>query len=746
MRVFQEFDFDQLNNPEFKEDSVREALLKPLLNELGYSASSADNRIIRSKTLTHPFVKSGANRRHEIRSVPDYLMEVDGQYAWVLDAKSPDQSIVGGDHREQVYFYAIHPDVRVVYYAISNGREFALYHVSEDEAVLHFRLAEIESFWEMLTATLAPSALSRKPHSNLEVPVGALADYSSITPFDKLPLPEKQSAKRHYGVHGYFTKQAWNIVQTYIERFSRPGDMVLDPFGGSGVTFVEALLMGRKAAHIDINPLSIFLVENLVSPVNLASIEEAYSHIRDTFARNKPETEEEVAKALSTYDYPKKVTLPENSDVETVEELFSRRQLAQLAYLKYLIQQVDDGRVRGILMLMFSGLLNQINLTYHASGTRSAGRGDSAMFRYYRYRLAPEPSMLEILPRLELRYRRVMAAKRELAPFITDAVLAKSAVYQGSATNLERIPSESVDYIYTDPPYGAKIPYLDLSTMWNAWLGLEVTSEDRNLEVIEGGDLHKSAEEYSDLMDLSIKEMYRVLKFGRWMSFVFAHKDPHFWHRIIDSAEAAGFEYAGAVKQASGKTTYKKRQNPFSVIEGQLIVSFKKVKDPKAIMRVELGADIAAIVEQTIEGIIVKNDGATLEQINDELILRGLELGFLDLLSKEYQDISPFLATNFDYDDRTKKFHIVHNTKIRSRIDIRLRIRYYLISYLRRMEKLGVFPTTDEIVWNIMPLLRNGNTPEDQTILTVLEEVATRHGDNRWRLNDSGLQRSFHLD
>ena len=42
--------------------------------------------------------------------------------------------------------------------------------------------------------------------------------------------------------------------------------------------------------------------------------------------------------------------------------------------------------------------------------------------------------------------------------------------------------------------------------------------------------------------------------------------------------------------------------------------------------------DIAQIVMQTIEGIIAKNEGATLEQINDELIIKGLELGFLDLL------------------------------------------------------------------------------------------------------------------
>ena len=108
-----------------------------------------------------------------------------------------------------------------------------------------------------------------------------------------------------------------------------------------------------------------------------------------------------VNEALATYPYPTGVKLPKGSDVETVEQLFTRPQLAQLAYLKYLIQQTRNSDIRGVLMLMFSGLLNKINLTYHASSGRSEGRGDSAMYRYYRYRLAPQPASLDIMAYFE---------------------------------------------------------------------------------------------------------------------------------------------------------------------------------------------------------------------------------------------------------------------------------------------------------------------------------------------------------
>lgn len=313
----------------------------------------------------------------------------------------------------------------------------------------------------------------------------------------------------------------------------------------------------------------------------------------------------------------------------------------------------------------------------------------------------------------------------------------------GTATNFKWIPKESVDYIYTDPPYGKKIPYLDLSVMWNAWLDLEVTEKDYEQEAIEGGEHHKGKDDYNHLIAESIKEMYRVLKFDRWLSFVFAHKDPEFWHLIIETAEKCGFEYVGAVPQKNGQTSFKKRQHPFTVLSGQLIINFRKVRNPKAIMKAHLGMDIAQIVMQTIEGIIAKNHGATLEQINDELIIKGLELGFLDLLKKEYTDLTPVLLDNFDYNEEMEQFTIREDSKFKTHVDVRLRIRYYLISYLRRMEREGKSPTFDEIVMTILPLLKNGTTPESQTILNVLEDIGEHVGQGRWRLRKGGQQSLF---
>jgi 16S rRNA G966 N2-methylase RsmD len=389
---------------------------------------------------------------------------------------------------------------------------------------------------------------------------------------EEIPV-RKQQAKRHFGVHGYFTKQTWNVVADYIKNYSKPGDMVLDPFGGSGVTAVEAMMNNRQAISIDINPMAVFIVKALISPVKLDDLRDSFIRVKNEYLAHEPKTEEEIARALKKYPYPQGLALPKGSDVETVEQLFSDKQLAQLACLKYFIKKEENENLKDSLILMFSGLITKINLTYHSSKVRGDGGGDAAAFRYYRYRIAPNPIDIDVIKFFELRYKKVAGAKLEMAGHINKGTIEDATILKASATNLKWIQKESVDYIYTDPPYGKKIPYLDLSVMWNAWLDLEVTQDDYNQEAIEGGENNKSKEDYNNLISQSIKEMYRVLKFDRWLSFVFAHKDPEFWHLIIETAENCGFEYIGAVPQKNGQTSFKKRQNPFTVLSGQLIIN-----------------------------------------------------------------------------------------------------------------------------------------------------------------------------
>jgi 16S rRNA G966 N2-methylase RsmD len=744
--LFGKLDFKKIGvNPDFKEDSVREVIILPILRKLGYT----QDNIVRSKTLEHPFLTIGSNKKIPIKLIPDYSLKVANRFAWVLDAKSPDEDLNDSDNIAQVYSYAFHPEINSTYFALCNGLEFVLYRTGyTNEPIFKFSVDEIDHYWDKLKTLLSPDSFQVGKNVVYErtedyARVKGGFDYATRPLLEEIPV-KKQQAKRHFGVHGYFTKQAWNVVAEYIKNFSKPGDLILDPFAGSGITPIEALMNNRKAISIDINPMAVFMVQSLIAPVKQSELSDAFQRVKEEYIKKEPKTKKEIQKALKKYPYPKGFQLPKGSDVGTVEQLFSNKQLAQLALLKSIILKEKDENIKNSLLLMFSGLITKINLTYHSSRVRGVGGGDAAAFRYYRYRMAPKPIDIDVIKYFELRFNRVIKAKREISYSINKNTIKDIQILKGTATDLSWIPKESVDYIYTDPPYGKKIPYLDLSVMWNAWLGLPVTRQDYEQEAIEGGGREKSKKEYNELIAQSIKEMYRVLKFDRWMSFVFAHKDPEFWHLIIDTSEACGFEYVGAVPQKNGQTSFKKRQHPFTVLSGQLIINFRKVHNPKAIMKANLGMDIAEIVTQTIEGIIAKNNGATLEQINDELIIKGLELGFLDLLKKEYSDLTPILMESFDYDEAKELFTIKH--KFTTRVDVKLRIRYYLLSYLTRKEREGRNPTFDEIVFYILPLLKNGKTPENQTILSVLEDVAQRVESDRWKLKDDDSQLRLNLN
>jgi len=741
--LFNNLDFNRIiSNTDFKEADVRAVIIDPILKELGFTYEN----ILREKTLQSPFLKTGSKKR-PVNLIPDYAIKVDNSFAFVLDAKAPRQKIINDDNVEQVYSYATHPEIRSYYFALCNGIEFACYRTTDTaEPILYFRVSEIDSYWQQLQKTLSPNSFQSGKtftysYDNIDTKKKETEfDYLNRPLLKEIPV-KKQQARRHFGVHGYFTRQAWNVVAEYIKNFSKPGDTILDPFGGSGVTAIEALINNRKVINIDINPMAIFILKSILAPINFSNFSNSFQKIINEYSKNKPNSKNDIKKIIEKYPGPLKLTLPKGSDVTTVPELFSEEQIAQLSLLKSIIKKEKDKNIQNTLLLMFSGLLTKKNLTYHTTTSRvSEGAGDASAMRYYRYRIAPNPVDVDTINSFELRYKKIFAAKKEIEGLCLlhqkklENLENETQIIKGSATNLSYISNESVDYIYTDPPYGKKIPYLDLSAMWNAWLDLNVTEEDYKLEAIEGGSKNKSKNEYNNLIARSIQEMYRVLKFDRWLSFVFAHKDPEFWHLIIDTCEKCGFEYVGAVPQKNGQTSFKKRQHPFTVLSGQLIINFRKTRNPRTILKANLGMNISEMVMQVIEGLIAEEEGATLEQINDELIIKGLELGFLDLLKKEYSDLTPLLLDKFDFDLKTEKYNLKKDTKFQTHIDVKLRIKLFLLSYMRRMEREGHNPSFNDIVLNILPLLKNGKTPENQTILSVLKDIAEPVGEDSWRL------------
>lgn len=408
----------------------------------------------------------------------------------------------------------------------------------------------------------------------------SLQEQENWAPLTTPISPHKQSAKRHWGSHPYFTRRAWNVVQAYIQHYTQPGDLVLDPFGGGGVTLIESLVLRRRAIHLDISPLSIFIAQHLAeSPVDLPALAAAFDSVDQQCAAAiqalYEASEAEIAARPIPGWYPTD-PLPDNADVERVDQLFTRRNLMALVLLRQAIDTVVDPVSRGLLEFVFSSTLNKVNRTFSHPASRKATRGDSGIMRHYRYWVPPQPAELPVWDQFSQRFRRVYAAKVETNACIGDFWRPDTArVLQGSALQLtEFVPSHSVDYLLTDPPYGAHIAYLDLATMWTAWLRRPITDEARRQEMIVGGSLRKSVDAYADQMQQFFRQSRRVLKPGHPLTVIFAHKDLRYWSYLMDAALTSGFSLLAAVPQSSYQTSWHKRQHPGSVLAGEVFVTF----------------------------------------------------------------------------------------------------------------------------------------------------------------------------
>jgi len=150
------------------------------------------------------------------------------------------------------------------------------------------------------------------------------------------------------------------------------------------------------------------------------------------------------------------------------------------------------------------------------------------------------------------RFRRILKGKQEVNLMIPSAAIECSSfedlsrnphgywINKGTATSLA-IPSDSIDYIFTDPPHGNRIPYLELSLIWNAWLGLDFEWENE-IVVSEAKSRGKDAKDYQNRLETAFREMWRVLKADKYASIAFNSLDDTTWLSLLNALLAAGFE------------------------------------------------------------------------------------------------------------------------------------------------------------------------------------------------------------
>ena len=471
---------------------------------------------------------------------------------------------------------------------------------------------------------------------------------------ERIPA-DRQGAKRHYGMHPYFTRRPANVVRTYIKHFTQPGEYVLDPFGGSGVTAIEAMLLNRQGLHNDINPLANFIASQVAetSHEDTRYIRQAVLEVRSAclaeLKRLPTLSDNEIQARLETVELPQNIRLPSTSDVAAYFELFSPRQLLALALLKQSIDRISDASARGALLLAWSSTLGKLNTTFLSAHGRAESRGGSSIFSIYRYKVAERPVEL---PPWETFYERAMNVIEGKAEVLKQKrLLERTHGWVGGFTyhclDIEELPAaigHKVDYIFTDPPYGGHIAYLDLSILWNHWLGFEVPLSARQREIIVGGELHHTEDYYIQRLRESINICIGMLRQGRWLSVVFQHWNTRYFEAILEEAAHSRASLKAAVTQI-GDTIWSmhKKKIREKVLAGEMILTF--VKDGRGKLPHQR-ASAAPTIEELIDDALaqVTPDGAPFpgELLFNHIVLRAWSRGALhslDLTRETFAEI-----------------------------------------------------------------------------------------------------------
>jgi len=381
-----------------------------------------------------------------------------------------------------------------------------------------------------------------------------------------------------YQIHEYPGRKPWYIIRKYIENYSKPGEMILDPFCGSGVVSCEALIARRKTISLDIDPLAVFISKmTCISPINLGKLKKAFSEVQQAAkkviyklyvleencpacgdrlvvesAARMPHIQKVDVKArclgcdkvrnlvyeLQDWDnnvdgsvpywYPEDVELPAGirGNIRYLHELYTNRNLKALSILWHNINLVKGEIYRELLKLCFSATLSKAS---RINVPKVTGKGWTAA-DYDAYNIPDKFIEFNVWDGFSSKFYLCLEAKAQTNQLIGDFFASRNAIEirKASADSLAFVPNSSIEYALTDPPYADVVRYYERNFVRNAWLGLESKHLPRK---------------YPAMMEGALREIHRVLKPKRYLSVLLKGTSQEFRGKFVDLAESAGLAH-----------------------------------------------------------------------------------------------------------------------------------------------------------------------------------------------------------
>ncbi|MEV6821289.1 DNA methyltransferase [Nocardiopsis dassonvillei] len=440
-----------------------------------------------------------------------------------------------------------------------------------------------------------------------------------------------------YMAHAYLTKVPVPAIIPFIEAYTDPGDVVLDPFAGSGMTGVAAAMIGRSARLSDISVLGQHIGKNYVNFVD-AQILEKYANevilksqheLNDVYsvkckicsqsaklaktvwsivvecgACKQPAIYYESMKAanwvkanmtcpncstkitsrnerigevpvidcvsctcqrsqveqfpqeshtdldIESFPYPRVEIKPERemykasalgkSGMTTIASFYSHRNLAVLTTLREQIRRISDGEIQSKLLYAFTACLTRASKRYQWHPKRPL---NAANANYYVAPVFYEWNVYDLF------LRKVASAIRS-DEWIKDSrfrycdIDSKPDVtYEIHSAEKIPWPDQSIDYVFTDPPFGSNLFYADMALFQEAWLD-RFSDVGKEAVVDRSRKGKRSESRYEDLLTSALSECRRVLKPGGSISMVFGNSSGRMWALVQRAVNNAGLSIA----------------------------------------------------------------------------------------------------------------------------------------------------------------------------------------------------------
>ena len=455
-----------------------------------------------------------------------------------------------------------------------------------------------------------------------------------------------------YVWHKFWSRKTWNVVGEYIQNYSKEGDIVFDPFSGSGITAMEALKNKRRAIACDLNPVATNILLYTIKPISPTEILEAFERIEKKVKHKISDLylthcrkcghefpftcaiwenheckeiryqacpacgdRQEENCQLTTFDkqilanieleeiaewyprdrfyYPDGKPFIKKEKYNSIDELFTKRNLRALAILMQAIEGEENKNIRVLLKLAFSSMVHLCSKMTPISKAGHFTPFSSAWIQHsYWYPSGPhmEQSVWHKFDSAVNGPQGIIRAKSESNEYFKKIRIAPTLkkflddkydlfIYTGSCLDLmNKMPAESVDYIFTDPPYDASIQFGELAYLWVSWLKLDENYLESLIadEIVRNERQDKDFTVYHSLLSNSFQKMFDVLKQDKFLTVTFHNPTFKVRNATIRAGIFSGFDFEKIHHQELARPSAKSLLQPFGSAQGDFYLRFHK--------------------------------------------------------------------------------------------------------------------------------------------------------------------------